>query len=266
MKAYYDAHNHLQDSRLRPWRDEILGALPAADIRGVVVNGTRESDWNEVAALAKEHPWIRPAYGLHPWHVAESTPDWVERLTELLQSDARTSVGEVGLDRWVEGFDLQVQLAALRTQWHLAARLDRVATVHCLRAWGHLVDFLKDQPPLRAFLLHSYGGSEELVAGFVERGAYFSFSPYFLHARKARQRETFAKIPLDRLLVETDAPDMLPPPEANENALADALTGAPLNHPLNLTMAYAALAELREMPVDELAGHVEANFVRVFGR
>jgi TatD DNase family protein len=127
------------------------------------------------------------------------------------------------------------------------------------------VDFLRCEPPLRAFVLHSYGGSADLVREFVQRGAFFSFSPYFLHERKARQRDVFQGIPLDRLLVETDAPDMAPPLELNEHPLAESGTGVPLNHPLNLILAYRALAETRGVPMEELTLQMESNFAQVFG-
>jgi TatD DNase family protein len=263
MTAFYDAHNHLQDQRLNPWREAIVAELPAAGLRGAIVNGTREADWPAVRRLCREHAWLRPAYGLHPWHVAERTPDWLECLATELRNDPLASLGEVGLDRWVEGHDLALQREVLSQQWKVAADEHRVATVHCLRAWGPLMDFLAAAPPLRAFLLHSYGGSAEFAAELVKQGAYFSFSPYFLHERKARQREVFAELPLDRILIETDAPDMAPPPERNAHPLTDG--SGTLNHPLNLLPAYRAMAELRGMPLEEFASQIEANFLRFIG-
>ena len=75
-----DAHNHLHDARLSPWRAEIMEELRGLGIRGAVVNGTRESDWAEVAALAREAPWVMPSFGLHPWHVNARGPEWRESL------------------------------------------------------------------------------------------------------------------------------------------------------------------------------------------
>ncbi len=265
MNSLCDAHNHLHDARLLTWRESLLIELPLRGIRHAVVNGTSEADWMEVQALARSHSWIHPAYGLHPWRVRERSPDWLEALSEALSSDSRASLGEVGLDRWVKGHDIGLQQQILLEQWQLAAREERVATVHCLQAWGHLVEFLRTAPRLRAFLIHSYGGPAELVPELATCGAYFSFSPYFLNPRKALQRGVFATIPLNRLLVETDAPDMAPPPESNAHPLHDPGTGAILNHPSNLTVAYQALAELRGIPVDDLAFLVEQNFLRIFG-
>ena len=103
-----------------------------------------------------------------------------------------------------------------------------------------------------------------MVAGFLDRGAYFSFSPSFLHERKSAQREIFKHLPADRLLVETDAPDMLPPEKRNAHPL-HAASGAALNHPANLALAYTALAELRGLSVEQLTAQVAENFTRLFG-
>lgn len=263
--AYYDAHNHLHDIRLAPWRADFLHQLPALGVQGAVVNGTCEADWAAVAALARETPWVTPSFGLHPWHVNERTPQWQESLRHQLDNHPQAGIGEIGLDRWVEGHDLAAQCQVFRWQLALSAELNRAASIHCIRAWGALWDILRDEPvPARGFLLHAYAGPAEMLPGFIDRGAYFSFSLYFLHERKAAQREVFAQIPPDRLLVETDAPDMSPPPEQSSHPLADP-EGRPLNHPANLLAAYETLANLRGLPLEALAGQVTTNWQRLFG-
>lgn len=104
-----------------------------------------------------------------------------------------------------------------------------------------------------------------MVPGLARLGAYFSFPGYFLHERKARQRETFKCIPPDRLLVETDAPDQLPPERWITFPLHDPATHKPLNHPANLGSVYRGLAEFLGLPVDELAARVGVNFQNAFG-
>ena len=257
-----DAHNHLHDARLAPFRAELIAELERGGIEAAVVNGTQEEDWAAVAALAKERPWVRPAFGLHPWYVSGRSPGWRERLTAMLAEFPDASLGEIGLDRWKEGYDMAAQTEVFRVQWALAVEHGRAATVHCLKAWGHLWDFVREAPAApRGFLLHSYGGAAEMVAGFVKHGAYFSFSGYFVQERKAAQRAVFRELPLDRLLVETDAPDMLPPATRGVRLLA----GGTLNSPANLEFCYRGLAELRGMPVDELAAQMAENFARLFG-
>lgn len=262
---YIDAHNHLQDQRLAPFLAEILPGLASMGLAAAVVNGTRESDWNSVAVLAGQHTWVIPSFGLHPWHVATHSPAWKEQLAGYLDDFPKAAIGEAGLDRWIEGHDLPLQEEIFAAHLDLAQEFNRPLTIHCLKAWGALWDLLRARPaPPRGFLLHSYGGPAEMVHGFVRQGAYFSFSPAFLAPRKRGVREIFRQIPLERLLLETDAPDMRPPAEQNPHPLADADTHEPLNDPRNIQLAYEALAGLRDISPEILAIHVQENFARLF--
>jgi len=262
---YFDAHNHLQDEWLAPHLPRVLGTLDQIGIAGAVVNGTIDSDWSAVALLAREHPWIIPSYGIHPWRVRERVPDWAEQLCARL--DAGGAVGEIGLDRWKAGYDIEDQETVFRTQLQLAAGRNLPATIHCLRAWGALWDIVRASPiPACGFLLHAYGGPVEMIEGFASRGAYFSFNGYFLAEPRHKKRESFTQVPLDRLLVETDAPAMPLPPDLNRHPLPDTANGDPVNHPANITVAYQGLAKLRSMEIDELAQAVEQNFQRLFGK
>ena len=261
-----DAHNHLHDIRLAPHRPAIFAELARLGVTRAVVNGTREDDWAAVAALAREHAWIIPSFGLHPWHTASRSPDWLARLRENLDSHPRAAIGEIGLDRWIAGHAPEQQREVFTAQLSLAAERTLPVTIHCLRAWGSLWEILRTHPvPACGFLLHAYGGPAEMVREFVERGAYFSFNAYYLHDRKAAQRAVFQEIPLVRLLIETDAPDMRPPEKRNPHPLQE-LNGAPINHPANLGLAYTALAELRGLSLDHLTAQVAENFTRIFGR
>ena len=260
----YDSHNHLHDARLAPYLPSILDDLRSLDLGGAVVNGTREDDWSAVAALAAQHSWIIPSFGLHPWHVSTRSPRWLDTLRKQLETHPQAGVGEIGLDRWIEGHDLDDQREVFSAQLSLAAEQTRPATIHCIQAWGALWEIIRTHPlPARGFLLHAYGGPAEMVAGFVERGAYFSFSPYFLHERKSAQRDTFRQLPPERLLVETDAPDLRPPDERNPHPLTDS-AGQHINHPANLAVSYAGLAEVRGLEPVALEALVAENFARLF--
>ena len=262
---FLDAHNHLHDARLAPHRAAILEQLAQLPLKGAVVNGTREDDWDAVATLSREQSFIIPSFGLHPWYVASRTLHWLDNLRAQLESHPNAGVGEIGLDRWIEGHDPILQNEIFLRQLALATELNRPATIHCLRAWGALDELLRAHPlPKRGFLLHAYSGPAEMVAGFAKLGGYFSFNAYFLHERKTRQREVFRHIPADRLLVETDAPDMRPPDEFTSFPLHDA-GGKSLNHPAHIALAYQHLAEIRGMPVEALAHQVAENFARLFG-
>lgn len=261
----FDAHNHLQDERLHPHLERIASELPKLGLVRAVVAGSGEEDWQSVADLARQYPWVLPSFGVHPWYVKEQSSGWRDTLEDCLRSHPRAGVGEIGLDRWIENPDVDLQVRMFREQLAIAAHANRPATIHCLRAWGLLEEHLRTSArPECGFLLHSFGGPAEMVHTFVKLGAYFSLSPYFFHERKARQLATFKDVPLDRLLLETDAPDMWPPDSLNKHPLQDA-KGHPVNDPANIELVYEKAALLRGMKTEELAAQVEENFARLFG-
>ena len=264
---YFDAHNHLSDRRLDPFREAILPELERMGVSAAVVNSSEEEEWEAISQLAARLEWIIPAFGIHPWNAAQARPGWRQRLLQLLDFHPNATLGEIGLDRWIPNPDLPLQREIFLWQLSVAAERNLPVSIHCLKAWGLLLEILQAHPlPQPGFLLHSYSGPEEMVAQFAKLGAYFSFSPYFLHERKAVQREVFAKIPADRLLVETDAPDMWPPEGRNIHPLSDPENGKPLNHPLNIEVAYAGLAEVRGFSLDTLEEVVAGNFQKLFGK
>src|ERR1044071_7049368 len=111
----------------------------------------------------------------------------------------------------MKGFNEAQQEEVFVFQLGLAAERNVPLSIHCLQAWGPLVEILQRTPrPACGFLLHSYGGSGELIQPLAKLGAYFSCSGYFAHERNAEHRDDSIQGNLDRLLVETDAPDMLP--------------------------------------------------------
>ena len=227
----FDSHNHLQrfDDPAR-----IIAEMRETGIAGCVVNGTCEKDWEAVGRLAEEHPdFVRPAFGLHPWHAAERSAGWLARLEAWLDRFPKASVGEIGLDGWIEGPSLEEQVEVFLPQLAMARDRKLPVTIHALKAWEPLFEAFKREIPPENFLLHSFGGSAELVERLVPMGAWFSFSGYFLQPRKAKALEVFKTVPPERLLLETDAPEMMPPDEFVSHPLDG------MNHPANL----AAIAE-----------------------
>jgi len=278
----YDAHNHLQDARLNPWRNDLLAKAMQAGVVRMAVNGACEDDWQEVLSLTRQHPAVLPSFGYHPWHVNGRTSAWQTRLIEFLDK-VPSGIGEIGLDRWIldrhntslrngdarssllPPASLDEQSEVFVWQLRLAAERNLPVSIHCLQAWGLLHKILRHEPaPACGFLLHSYGGPVEMVKPLADLGAYFSLPGYFAHERKQRQRDTFKHVPPDRLLLETDAPDQRLPDERNRFPLIDEQGGVPLNHPANIAAVYAFAAELLAEPVESLAERVEANFLRLF--
>jgi TatD DNase family protein len=278
--SLYDAHNHFHDDWLASNRADIDQALHAVGLQRAVVNGTCEQDWPVVASLGREYRWILPSYGLHPWDCGNRSPSWQKLLGAQLEANPGAAVGEIGLDRWIlerarpddprlaglRRAPLDEQIEVFMWQLELAATFVRPASIHCLDAFGALLETLmRARRPVQGFLLHAYGGPMEMVKKFADLGAYFSFNGSFLDDRHAAKQEVFRHIPADRLLVETDAPAMPLPQQWATHRLPPAPGGQTINHPANLEAAYAGLASLRGVSVEELALAVETNFLRLFG-
>lgn len=276
----YDAHNHLQDAWLAPHRDQMWRDLAAIPLRRAVVNGTAETDWAAVAGIARAHDCVLPSFGLHPWNVGNASAQWRDALAAQLEAHPSAGVGEIGLDRWIlerarpddsrlaglRRASLEEQGTAFRTQLALATARDRAVTIHCIDAWGALAEVLRAEPrPARGFLLHAYASSAEMGREFARLGAYFSFNGYFLGARQSAKQAVFKLLPLDRILVETDAPAMPLPEERRTHSLPGLADGNPINHPANIGAVYAGLAEILGMEFATLAAQVEENFRRLFG-
>ncbi len=261
---FYDAHNHLQDDRFGGRQSEMLAACEKIGIAKIVANGACESDWSQVLQLARENKIVLPSFGYHPWYLHERTPDWRKNLEKFLDA-VPSAVGEIGLDRWKPDLSYAGQEEVFLAQLQIAAERNLPVSIHCLQAWGRLLELLENNPrPARGFLLHSFGGPAEMVPALAKLGAYFSFPGFFLHERKLKQREIFKSVPADRLLIETDAPDQHLPPEKILHPLTGT-DGKPLNHPANLPAIYSGLAEFLEEKQEALAARVEGNFQRVFG-
>jgi TatD DNase family protein len=260
----FDAHNHLQEYVFGGTLDTVLAEARREGVTRMVVNGSSEEDWGEVLRLTRDFPEIVPSFGYHPWYVKQRSASWQNELVRMLDT-VPSGVGEIGLDRWIRDYDFEQQLEVFTWQLRLAAERNLPVSIHCLQAWGKMLQSLQNEAlPSCGFVLHSYGGPAEMVGLLAELGAYFSLPGYFAHERKAKQREVFKRIPRDRLLIETDAPDQLLPPERVLYPLCNA-NGKPINHPGNLRAVYNFAAELLQEHVELVASQVEENFNRLFG-
>ena len=235
----FDAHIHLQDDRLRPLLDEAVKAARAAEVGHWVCCGSAENDWAEVRALAQKIPGVIPSFGLHPWYVRERSQAWLARLREFLHS-VPSAVGEIGLDHAIEPRNDDEQESVFVEQIQLAREMNRPFSIHCRRAWGRLMPLLSQHAPYPAgFLIHSYSGGPDLVPEFAKLGAYFSFSGSITFSGNKKGHRSVRAVPADRLLIETDAPDIPP-------YIPDQPAARPeLNVPANLIHVLNAMAELR---------------------
>lgn len=274
----FDAHNHIHDERIYPMLDQVMERAQDAGIERMAIKGCSEKDWPKVAGIINRYSNIHLAFGLHPWFIGGRSGQWLQTLADLLTSYPQASVGEIGIDHAVENRADSDQEAVFLAQLELARKLDRPVTIHCRGAWGRLMELLDGFGALpRGMLIHCFGGSPEIAQELVERGASLSFSGSITRPNNKKAGPAIRAVPADRILLETDAPDLMPyniVDGASCSVMADqhvmpGPTGldAPstkINEPANLRYVLAKAAELRGISEAALAELTFRNAERFF--
>ncbi|MBN2164535.1 MAG: TatD family hydrolase [Pontiellaceae bacterium] len=250
----FDCHNHIQDMRLFPQFNAVMDRARMAGVVRMGVKGCCEADWPRVAEIAESYDGIYPSFGLHPWFIADRSEGWLLELEGWLHRYPTAGVGEIGIDHKVMGYDAEDQDRVFIGQLNLARRLKRPVTIHCRNAWGVLIKLLDFVGPLpRGMLIHCFGGSSEVAQELVRRGAYISFSGSITRPNNRKAGRAIRAVPEDRILIETDAPDLMP-----STAIGD------LNEPANVRLVLEKAAELRGISETELARLTFQNAARFY--
>jgi TatD DNase family protein len=252
---YLDSHLHLQDRRFAGDREAVLRRAQEAGVTRMFCNATREEDWQQVLALAARFPAVVPFLGIHPWFADTVGSGWEKRL-ELLLTRFPCGIGEAGLDRKCR-VDLQRQQEVFRIQLQLAAESQRPLSIHCLGCWGRLVDLLEQQKsraPLPAVMIHAFSGSLEMMQRLVRLGCWISFSTALGDPGREPLQRVAQQTPIDRILLETDAPDQLPA------AMKTAAQGSgACNEPANIPALYRFAANLHYIDLQDFCRQVWQN-------
>jgi len=244
----FDSHCHLTDI------DDPSVAIATARASGVgemLTCGYDEPSNEAVSRLAKRHPDLHVAIGLHPWHADGDIDAVLKRIVEVRPA----AVGEAGLDLWGEEpcHPLSRQAFVLEAQLQLAGQLGLPVTLHSRKAVDALFSIVRNHPRVRG-ALHAYSGSWEQVKPFLDLGYYVGVGGAVTRSRAKRVRRCAASLPLDRLVLETDAPaigmDGVEPPDVR---------------PEHLPRVLAALSELRGVDRDELEAATTRNAHTLFG-
>lgn len=294
----FDAHCHLQDPRILNKAPKLISTALDSGLLNFAVNGVSEKDWHLVKEMGDNYPSVIPCFGVHPWYVPHRSPNWFTTLKEFFETTPSAAVGEIGLDKGSKGreIDFNDQIEVFRQQLQLAKELKKPASVHCVRAFGDLLHIVKDIGSFPdGLLLHSYLGSAEMVPEFVKSGAYFSLSGYIMPMKVQKAKKMLKTIPLERILLESDAPDALPHLELSSLFLVDEDPSLPqeifahgrtaasnvstssdtsrdasslpkdmLNHPANIHNVLDYVANLLEIRKEELAEISYKNSIRLF--
>ena len=258
----FDSHCHLDAEEYDGDRDAVLARARAAGVRGIMVPGYTPDEWTRLGPLCAAHRGIVCAVGLHPLYVHDlderTRSDALARLEPLLRELRARAVGECGLDAPVArkgGADLETQSAVVDAHLELARSLELPVILHCVRAHGRMLDLLERHGRLpRGGVMHAYGGPVELIDRYARLGFSFSFGGIVTHVGAKKPRLALTRVPLSRLLVETDGPSQVP-----------AGSQRPRSEPADVAKVLAVAAELRGESVSLLAARTWDNTLGLFG-
>lgn len=247
--VWTDSHCHVQ------WceggADAAIERARAAGVAAMVVVGTDAQGSRAAIELAARHDDVRATVGLHPHDASKLDDEWPQ-LLELARAPGVVAIGEAGFDLHYRHSEPDVQEAAFRAQIRLAKELDRALVIHSREAWDDTLRVLTDEGPPARTVFHCFTGGPVEATACLDLGAHLSFSGIVSFKGADDVRAAAALCPLDRLLVETDAPYLAPTPHRGRE-----------NEPALVSVVGAALAAATGLGVEEVAAATVANAARV---
>lgn len=248
----FDTHAHYYDRAFDADRDQVLSALPGSGVGLVLCPGCDLPTSREAIALAERYPHVYAAAGVHPEDALGLPENWLEEVERLTRHPKVKAIGEIGLDYYWKEVPRDLQKEVFRAQLTLATQLNLPVIVHDREAHGDCLAIVQDFPQVRG-VFHCYSGSAEDAKQLIKWGWHLSFTGTitFKNARKAP--EVIQAVPLERLMVETDAPYMAPTP----------YRGKRCDSRYVYRMA-ETIAEIKGLPVEEVVRITTENGKRLF--
>lgn len=251
---YFDTHAHYDDEQFDPDRDALLSALPEAGVRLVLNPGCTVDSSRAALALSRRFPHVYAAAGLHPEECHGAGEAELAAIRALCGEDKVVAVGEIGLDyHWDSNPPREQQQWVLRRQLELALELDKPVILHDRDAHGDCLAIVSDYPGLRG-VFHCFSGSPEMAEQLLRRGWYLGFDGPITYKNAKKVLAVLAMTPLDRILLETDAPYLPPVPHRGER-----------NDSRLLPFVAEAAAKVKGVSPEELAQAALENGLRLFG-
>ncbi|HTY99175.1 MAG TPA: TatD family hydrolase, partial [Rhodocyclaceae bacterium] len=242
-----DTHCHLDAAEFDGDRETVAARALAAGVTTVVVPAVERANFGAVASVCRDHPGCRPAYGIHPMYVTRAREEDLEALRQLLQRESPVAIGETGLDFFIPDWDEALQEFYFVEQLKIARDLELPVILHVRRAVDAILKHLR-RIRVPGGIAHAFNGSRQQAEAFIGLGFKLGFGGAMTHPRATRIRELAATLPLESIVLETDAPD-IPPAWLNGGR----------NEPGELPRIAEVLAELRRLPPAAIAEATTAN-------
>jgi TatD DNase family protein len=246
---FFDSHCHVYDERMPDGTDAAVDAARAAGVGGMVAVGCDRATSEASIALAARHADVWASVGLHPHEAIHG----VDTIVDLIGRPRVVAVGEAGLDYYYDHSPRDAQRGAFAAQIQLAHEHDLPLVIHSRDAWDDTFDVLDAEGTPTGTIFHCFTGGPDEARRCLDRGAYVSFSG-IVTFRSATEVQAAARlVPLDRMLIETDAPYLAPVPHRGST-----------NQPSYVGHTAQFIADLREVPIGMIATSTDTNARSVF--
>ena len=264
-----DTHCHLDAAEfgreLDGDRDAIAIAALQQGVAAIVVPAVHRSNFDAVIKLAQTHAHVHYALGIHPMYVNQSQPQDLDVLKAYLQQNIEpkkqpVAIGEIGLDFFVTSENRDQQIYFFTEQLKLAKEFDLPVILHVRRAVDEVLKYCR-QYKLKGGIAHAFNGSRQQADEFIKLGFKLGFGGAMTYPRALKIRELAATLPLESIVLETDAPDI--PPVWLLNNLGDSLKNKPRNTPLELPKIAVVLATLRGLKSAQVADITAKNAIKI---
>jgi TatD DNase family protein len=252
-----DTHCHLDFNKFDEDRDAIVARAAEHGVTRVVVPAIDLQNCEAVLQLAEKYEGVFAAVGIHPNSTAVLPNHWFETIRKHAQHPKVVAIGEIGLDYYWDDSPPDVQHEALRQQLALAAELDLPVIIHNRESSEDVIRLLAESPLAgreRPGVLHSFSADWATAQAALDMGFYLGFTGPVTFKKAGELRQIAAKVPLDRILVETDAPFLTPHPYRGKR-----------NEPGYVRFVAQKIAEIRGMETAVFAAQTTANAERLFG-
>ncbi|OPX85150.1 MAG: putative deoxyribonuclease YcfH [Pelotomaculum sp. PtaB.Bin104] len=239
----FDTHAHLDFEDYDTDRDEMIGRARAAGLIYIVNVGFELDSSRKAVQLAEKYDLIYAAVGVHPHEAGNVPPDYLEQLELLAGHPKVVALGEIGLDYFRDRSPRPEQHKVFRGQLALARKLNLPVIIHDREAHGDIMDILQQEDPFSAGgVIHCYSGSWEMAQQCMKLGFYISIAGPVTFNKSNKLKDVATRLPLDRLLIETDSPFLTPVPYRGKR-----------NEPAFVQYTAAEVAALKKLDSAELA-------------
>lgn len=249
---YFDSHAHYDDERFNDDRAELLASFPDEGIENVINSSSDVASSKASVALAEKYPFFYASVGVHPHEVEKMTEQDLLELETLSKHGKVVAIGEIGLDFYYDISPRDMQRYWFKRQLELAERLDMPIIVHSRDAAQECFDIIKASS-VRKGVIHCYSGSAQMAKDYIDMGFYIGIGGSLTFKNNKKTVEVVEQIPIEKILIETDAPYLAPVPYRGRR-----------NDSRLLKYVVEAIGKIKNMDENDVCNITKINANRLF--